>query len=460
MMDYNKKGVKWYWIALFLIYSAGVVTAVLWSNRFLYSQTEFQKALIGRKSDHPPTIQVSTSDASPISEPSKQSEFLWGKTRTAVDPTEVTRNRRFAEESSAQIQLPEGFTPTDWFSDPKGVLFIDKKGEIAAMDWEGFLVWRFKPHQEMSFFQPVLLENQVLLTSRSGHIYSLNRQNGEIRWFSALAEEIFSSPILIKDSLYVVLRPFTREIKPVKDEFEDDTSPGIAELNPRNGDWLRISKPLPIEKESRWSSNDDSSLYIAQDKTLLQIDLSDLTVKRSKSFEAAILSPVMLLEKSIIVPTRDGRVFGLNYSFTVNFESDLGHSLSSAPTFVPIWERVAVVTENGYLHVIDAESGDRRWRFNLQNESLSNVGWSSRLNGKHIEELNLGWRYKGWSVWTPCVKDRVCIYNPDEGQIIGRIILTGAYTGLPYIDDKTLWFVLKKDDQWKISKFVERNLLN
>lgn len=463
-MDYNKKGVKWYWWTLLVVYTAGAIYALLTSNPYLYSQVEFQQALVGRKSNTPLRVVMSGAEkAAPEVHLSPLSLTLWGRDRKGVDPAEVTRNRRFVEESSSQIQWPKSFEPKVWSSDEKGLVFVGGDGEVLAVDWEGFPVWRFSAEKNLDFLRPTLLAQQVLLVSQQGHIYSLSRDKGELQWYSHFAQEIFSPAMIIQNKMYLAIRPWTREIKvnsqivSGQDEFKEDLSPGIAELDVHTGEWLRISAPLNLEQKVHWSSN-SKSLYLSHDRSLIEIDLTDLKQKRKKDFEAEIISPVMLIEKNIVVPTRDGRVFGLRYDMDLDYESDMGYPIVTPPVFIPIFERLAMVTDNGYLQVVGAESGERRWRFNLQNESPSSLGWSSRLNGKHIEELNLGWRYKGWSLWVPCVKDRVCIYNPDQGQIIGRIMLSGAYTSPPYVDKKTFYFVLKENSQWKISKYIERVL--
>lgn len=459
-MDYNKKGVKWYWIALLVLLSCAAMASVLWANPYLYSQVELQRALIGRKSDQPTRVVLTKTQRPGNDEPLAQAQYLWGPTRTSVDPVEVTRNRRFVEESSSQVQLPPDFKVQNWYSDTKGILFFNASGDIVSVDWEGFVKWTFKPHKKMQFLKPLLLQESILLAAKEGYFYSLKRDSGELNWFSPLAQEIFSSPLFIEGGLYLALKPYTRDLNNTQKEVssEEDTAPGIAEIEISDGSWKRISKAFSFEREVFWSFRDKESFYLTHDKTLFEVNFKDLSVKRKKEFESKIISEVMLLDKNIIVPTQDGRVFGLSYSFNSDYESDIGHPLGSPLLYSPIFDRAAIVAENGYLHVIGAESGNRRWRFNLQNESPSNLGWSSRLNGKHIQELNLGWRYKGWSLWIPCVRERICIFNPDEGQIVGRILLSGAYTGLPYIEDKSFWFILKDGEQWKITKQIEKAL--
>jgi outer membrane protein assembly factor BamB len=465
-MDYsNKKGVKWYWWTLLTIYAGGVIYWVLWSDPYLYSHVEFQKALVGKKSEAPQVLRAQHEEA-PSAAPFQQevaSLALWNHERTGVDYAEVTRNRKFIEESSTDLTLPEGYEPQQYVTDSQGVVMVNAKGVVLSFDWDGQLQWKFTPPENLSFFRPLLLNSKVILSSRKGHLYALNRGTGDLDWYTPLAQEIFSDPILTDKTILLPIRPWTRDLKSEnkaasKDEAKEDLSPGLAEVDLNDGTWLRISPPLPLEKEVHWSLR-GKDLYLAHDKSVFDIDLASLEVKKKKDFEAEVVSPPMLLVEKMIVSTRDGRIFGVNYkNFEVDFESDLGHSLSVPPWLLPIFDRLAIVTDNGYLHVIEAKEGERKWRYNLQNESPSRLGWSSRLNGKHIEQLNLGWTYKGWSLWVPCVKDRVCIYNPMEGQIIDRILLSGAYTGTPYVKDKDFYFLLKKDKGWKIARYGEKAL--
>ena len=41
------------------------------------------------------------------------------------------------------------------------------------------------------------------------------------------------------------------------------------------------------------------------------------------------------------------------------------------------------------------------------------------------------WRDQGWGIDAPCGRNRICLYNPEKGQIVGRLYLPGGLASDP-----------------------------
>ena len=123
---------------------------------------------------------------------------------------------------------------------------------------------------------------------------------------------------------------------------------------------------------------------------------------------------------------------------------------------MPIFNRASIVTDDGYLHMLDLDGYERVWRFDLNNENSTTLTWSARLSGNFIEELAMKWRYKGWTTWSPCVKDRICIYNPEKGQIVGRVMLSGSLASDPRFHKNSFHVVLKNEGSLALAEYTER----
>jgi outer membrane protein assembly factor BamB len=190
---------------------------------------------------------------------------------------------------------------------------------------------------------------------------------------------------------------------------------------------------------------------------MFAVQLPEMKVKWQKVLSSKIEGPPVVATKNVLVSLKEGKVKGYNMvTGKEAWEEDLKSPLQGQPTYVPIYNRAVAITKNGYLHVIDLDAGDRLWRFRLDNENDLKIPWTTRLSGKFIEALSMKWKYKGWTIWSPCVKDRICIYNPSEGQIVGRVMLSGNLLTQPLFAEQSFQVVLRTENGYTITKYEER----
>ena len=115
-----------------------------------------------------------------------------------------------------------------------------------------------------------------------------------------------------------------------------------------------------------------------------------------------------------------------------DWETELQRPPVSPPSFLPIMTKLSVLDDQGAIQTVDAKSGKPLWRYNIESQSRLKETWSARLKGMVIQETSMNWAYRGWSIWAPCSKNRLCIYNPDKGQLINRITVSGSLLSFPY----------------------------
>ena len=91
--------------------------------------------------------------------------------------------------------------------------------------------------------------------------------------------------------------------------------------------------------------------------------------------------------------------------------------------------------------MIDIKKAEHLWRFSLENKNPSREIVSARLKGSLIEKLTMKWEKKGWTLWAPCSENRLCIYNPDKGQLISRISSQSGIVSTPFFNGKEFYLM-------------------
>jgi len=143
----------------------------------------------------------------------------------------------------------------------------------------------------------------------------------------------------------------------------------------------------------------------------------------------------------------------------LEWEADLEMPAASAPTFLPVINRLGVMDSSGAISAVDAKTGKVFWRIGTDNHNPANEVWGARISGKHIEEFQMDWLHKGWTFWSPCGDSRFCIYTPNKGQAINRLHMTGKPLSLPLALEKRFVFVTQqttgKSTKYALSHMVE-----
>lgn len=462
-MEYeNRSHAKWYWVALLLLYSIATVYVVLVSNPYLYSSQDFRSALAGEKIDK----------TEPIPSPKKQliiqnldvpfPPTRMGWKRNSVEASDETRNRRYVEETKSPLLMELEGKPKEpvWLFAGDNLYMTDADGWLYSFGMDGQMLWKFQLHGPPGsrFITEPVVDNQLVYTSHtSGRVTAIDKKTGELKWLASVGEKSLSPPFVKNNHVYLVVQAY-ETAKGKNSKSEEKKATHMVQLNRETGEELNRSKNLDASAVMEFSYlEDENSLYLSSAEKIIAVQLPEMEEKWSKILSSEIIGPPVLAEGLVIVSLREGRLKAYGpKTGKDNWDEELGDPLVTPVTLLPIYQRVASITQNGYLHVIDIEEGERLWRFNISNENSIDSPWSARLNGKHIEELNMRWKYKGWTLWAPCVEKRICIYNPDRGQIVGRVMLSGQLASQPRFNKASFHVVLEQSSGFAIAEYIER----
>ena len=181
------------------------------------------------------------------------------------------------------------------------------------------------------------------------------------------------------------------------------------------------TKILDVRPKFQFSHAPELGLWIlSSENKLTAVDPEKFEVVWTQTLTDPIQGPVTVVGSSLFVSSTAGKVIRLDGSKKgrQDWETELSRPPVSAPSFLPIMNKLSVLDDQGELQTVDAKSGKALWRYNIESKSDLKETWSARLKGMVIQETSMNWAYRGWTIWAPCSKNRLCIYNPEKGQLI------------------------------------------
>lgn len=447
-MDYESRQVKWYWLLLFIIYSAAVVYLLFTGNPYLYSHRELRSVLMS--GDEARIATVPSKPVSPKKVGSATYHWRYNGERSAVDPLGSPRSKNYLEYEHNDVNF--GFDKVDLqniTSDESGFFVSGKMPWIVAVGFDGQSRWkyRFKELPADRSVLPVLLdEANAYLIHPQGEIVALDKENGSLRWMMTTGQDVVASPFIWDSYLVVPIKGLTGiELRLI------ERSNGQPELqNPR----------LDLKPGFLTSYGSTLKTLIASvDNKVISIDPENWAVAWSTTLTEPVRGPAVIVEQSVYISTLAGKLVKLDgKKGKVEWEVDLEKTPLSSPSYVPILQRLVFLDAGGGLVTVDTQTGKVVWRNSQENRNPLVETWSARLKGNHIEEFKMDWLHKGWTIWSACSEKRFCIYTPTKGQLIARLDLSGAPLTLPQpVGRRWVFFTQSKPGKYVISQVLEQS---
>ncbi|MCC7405284.1 MAG: PQQ-like beta-propeller repeat protein [Bdellovibrionales bacterium] len=423
-MESDKSRLSWLSKPLFFIYLMGCLFFVFKNNPYLYS-TETLKSMFHKKQSdeiHPvPQVKVGDLKAGDLT-----SAFVWrmNQNRSAFYNPATTFNYKYEKIWSRHLLLDGDaiFKSSLWVFDESGYYLYGSGAALAATDTSGLLRWKLKLSDPNSTFaaQPLITKTRVFALTTDGRLFAIDKDHGRVLWTVRAGVGSRGSPVLVGQRVLFFATEETADLNKVNKLFAAYAETGNIER-------LGTDDVGPITNYPPTINEELKSLYVASEAGNLfafNYETGKLLFKTSTSDK--ILSAVVLADKKAIFSTMDGKLVAVDAKTgTLAWETDLESPSDSTPTFIPDYNYLAVMTNNGYLQTIDIKTGERKWKFLTHNSSSHHNTVAIRLKGRWIEEHSMKWQYKGWVIVAPCGDNRLCIYNPERGQIVDRMSLEG-----------------------------------
>jgi outer membrane protein assembly factor BamB len=468
-MEYDSyREIPWYWTLLFSVFSLAVIGFVLWTNPYLYDRLELRTALAMRHSV----------GALPMPLPSHQIHLqaehgepvysaFEGVSHGGFDLSGKTWSRSFF--NIEKWPVPD--SPNAVGSVIGNEFYILSGNTLSQYYGDGKLHWQFKfltlPLPSFALDQAALY-----MALPSGQIFSIDRSSGQLIWTIDLGSKIQSQPFLINDTLYVFIKPAMTLPKRTSERG------GRGSRNAEKTETKQVTKGLTLVSLQRahgqlqkvWptlseledapvtaSMNETAEeLYLVQGRNLAVYDFATMKNLWHTTLTENIFGPLIVTGDSTFVATRDGKIASFSsIRGRKNWDAEIGEEILSEMTLVPSINGIALFTKPGALRFLDAQTGNQKWMFQLNDDVPHPFSFASRFNGPTIQEIKMKWIHKGWALFASCGKSKVCIYNPDNGQVVSHIPFNGSPLMRPDIfGGRNLAFVTEKPEDHLQFEFV------
>ena len=448
-MDYESRHVKWYWLVLFTLYSAGVVYLLFESNPFLYPHHELRAALTAGANARLQTIPSAPAVSDKAGNPTFYARY--GFERNAMDSASAPRPKDFEEfeKHAVDFGIPD-FKPEHIVGDASGFYLSGRSPWVVALGLDGKVRWKYKFGGAISekSVAPVLIDQaHAYVIHPAGEVLALNKISGEIAWLIDTHTETVAEPFFWNNQL----------VMPIKGQ---PTGVQLVLINKLTGQRAETSPKLEIKPGFQLARASANLLVATVDNKVVGIDPTAWTVAWSQTLTDPVKGPASIADGQVFVATLGAKILKLDATKKgkIDWELDLEKAAASPVAYLPIMHKLAVLDSSGALVVLDAKTGKSLWRYAIENRNTLTETWSARLSAKHIEEFKMDWLHKGWVIWSPCGERRFCVYTPGKGQLISRAPMSGDILALPLQLEKRWVFLLRhKPGQYLVSHVVEAN---
>lgn len=416
MRNTNRHPIKNWLFPAFIIYGITVFYFMFKLNPLLFSNENLADQFTSQKNQQPILFNNSSklSSEENTNRPSQKA-----KKRTGDSDYSHSQNYFFyqtlnlIQKIEIQTQI-KNENKLNWVIDENHYLFFSNKKSIKKYDLNGEFLWEFKSSDTKIPLEiigkPTVSGSQIFVTTKSGVLYSLDKNTGQFMWSLNFLQSISSEPSIIKNKIYLSI---TKNKK--SRLFRVNTLTGKIEWK------SKVIQKITINKFSA----SKKLLFVVSDKFIYSFDLKTGSIVWRANSQGSILFPIVVTNNSIFATNKEGQSFALKQkNGAKQWEYILLAPVLGAPTYNPALRALALQTEDSQIHFIETKTGKKKWKLksNIINPHSGFI--SVRLNHKAAKSINQ--EQAIWSLWGPCGKKSLCIYNAKNGQNVARFKLTGA----------------------------------
>lgn len=444
-------------IPVVAIFWIGIAVTVFNINPYLFTSNSLKEEIAENKVEetHPfpkPEMQISSENLSSQHEqasfkPQAPEKQRWSRKLALKQVEPLTLNL----EGDRMFQLLDGISYVWSFTES---LF---QADTVDKDAESQTSWSFHFSEgEFPSQDPLISEDRIVLASNKSSVVTLEKESGRLVWSFQLEQPITDKPFLIDSKVLV----------PTFDSATSTTNISLFDL--KDGTLLpkKISVSGSLSAPLAYNKDKDALFVATDDRELHAITFATGETLWKHTTPSPVVTRPTFHEDLLFINTADQTAYGMKTENPeVLWEYKLKGVAGNPFVAIPNSPFLAVLTKNGYLHTLNWKKGSGIWRFNTQSKASTTEITAIRLNNQTIEEQELKWRYKGWVIWAPCVENRICMFNPAEGNLVGRLSTAGEIASMPVFspDTKRLTLLLKnvkdriekKVHKWGLGHYIE-----
>jgi len=446
-VEYEARTLKWYWVAALIFYAAGCIYLLLRENPLLYSQGTLKSEQMQKKSEAllpwpPPSSQFELEKKS--LGPQESWPYL-GEGHLNMTSPEVTRNKTYTEFKTYPLKAEFHGKVHVLIQSDQNVYLTDEDGKIYFFDSLGTLQWTYGM-DDSSELEQVLLDQALLyLIRKNGTVTTIDISNGRPHWELNTDRPLFGEAWLENDTLILPVKAFPEKDSKKKSKKLSST---LLKIDRRTGVYQGTSEGFDFNEafhQVKVPHSDLRILYSGADLVAVPKVTDDWKPVWSTTLPENLSGELVIADGQIFAVTESNHLYALNLKKKgdVAFDIDLDIPPGGPLTYLPEMDRIAYLGKNATLRVVDIKKKQMAWKFDLSIKGSLREIWTARLKGAYIQEFGMRWVYKGWTIWSPCREQHFCIYNPERGQLIQRIALSGDPISLPTVYEDRLIVLVK-----------------
>ncbi|MCB0343351.1 MAG: PQQ-like beta-propeller repeat protein [Pseudobdellovibrionaceae bacterium] len=363
------------------------------------------------------------------------------------DPSDTaTFDHRYYRENATMWPQPLKETPVEkqWlFSYPHTLSLLDAGQTLQLANLVGEPLWYFKTADDSEKIPglPAVDSKLVIVTTTQGRIFALQRWSGDVVWMLPTPYEFFGRPLLKGDTLFAT--SFTPDSG--ADEFS------LLAIDAASGAIKMVSNSVKHVLNTSIAGNKKGDVIVAGTKTgqVVALNGNNGDVLWAFNAESKGVGDLLVYDGLVVFADDSGQSYGLNLSTgELRWTYTLKSGTQSPFVVIPESTKGAIRTDSGYLQVIDLKTGDGHWRYNTNDPRPEQVPLLVPLSKSSAAKFKMLPQQKGWSLWSPCSENRICINNPETGQLLWRIRLKGEIASHLHMDPvNALIYALVKDEE-------------
>jgi outer membrane protein assembly factor BamB len=259
---------------------------------------------------------------------------------------------------------------------------------------------------------PAVTGDAVIFGSYDGNVYSLSKPDGSLRWKTSLNSGIFSSPLVYQGHVYI------------------GTDQGaFYALREDNGN---VAWTLPGNATQGSPAGADGKVFIGMlDGNVYALDPGTGAVIWAFDTADSVHSSPMVYDGMVYIASRSGKLYALDENtgrpaWTV----DLGYKTDATPAVDPATGAVFIGTFGGYVHAVNASTGDARWVSQfygpiyataaVAGDTVYGCTQDGRLFALDVTDGSGRWSYDlGGETWaSPAIADGRLVIGTMSGQLL------------------------------------------
>tara|TARA_B100000749_G_scaffold280891_1_gene280274 strand:+ start:47097 stop:48371 length:1275 start_codon:yes stop_codon:yes gene_type:complete len=328
------------------------------------------------------------------------------------------------------------------------------KNQLSLQDTDDNILWTLQLKTEaISIDEQLITDKSIYLRLNDSQVLAVDLATGRMKWQTQFNYREIKSLHTSDDRLFIVVSDDDSATNP--EAFEK-----LIEVDTLTGKTQTISPIIGYLNHLKIKVKNDDEIYGVNDKNYYFIWNQKEKVISSKTLlhEKAI-TPVTYVGPYLFFATsEESFLYKFNMeTLEMEWNVDVRFKVGKAPQYLEHHNIVLAVSETGYVQAFDARKGESQWRYNFRNQNSVDEPQLVRLGATGIRKFELGWRYKGYVMAIPCRQGRICLVNPQKGQLLSSLNFhVQDIISQPQFNDSWSWAIGKDETEGiKLVKIIE-----